>query len=59
MMQCIGLPTRRWRGLIRSAPLLSVDGVLLGVQLLRAQHGDERLTATARWIAEQHCGKIS
>jgi Asp-tRNA(Asn)/Glu-tRNA(Gln) amidotransferase A subunit family amidase len=38
-------------------PLLSVDAAPLGVQLLGAAHGDERLTAFARWIAEQHCGK--
>jgi Asp-tRNA(Asn)/Glu-tRNA(Gln) amidotransferase A subunit family amidase len=38
-------------------PLLSVDAAPLGVQLLGAPHGDERLTAIARWIAEQHCGK--
>jgi Asp-tRNA(Asn)/Glu-tRNA(Gln) amidotransferase A subunit family amidase len=38
-------------------PLLSVDDAPLGVQLLGAAHGDERLTAIARWIAEQHCRK--
>ena len=40
-------------------PLLSVDDAPLGVQLLGAAHGDERLTAIARWMAEQHCGKPS
>jgi Asp-tRNA(Asn)/Glu-tRNA(Gln) amidotransferase A subunit family amidase len=35
-----------------SLPLLAVDGMPLGVQLQGAQHGDERLTAVARWIAE-------
>jgi len=40
-------------------PLLSVDGAPLGVQLLGAAHGDERLTAIARWIAEQHCQRRS
>jgi Asp-tRNA(Asn)/Glu-tRNA(Gln) amidotransferase A subunit family amidase len=38
-------------------PLLSVDDAPLGVQLLGAAHGDERLTTIARWIAEQHCRK--
>lgn len=38
-------------------PLLSVDDAPLGVQLLGAAHGDERLTGIARWIAEQHCRK--
>ena len=36
-----------------SLPLLAVDGMPLGIQLQGAQHGDERLTATARWIAER------
>jgi Asp-tRNA(Asn)/Glu-tRNA(Gln) amidotransferase A subunit family amidase len=40
-------------------PLLGVDDVPLGVQLLGAHHGDEQLTATARWIAEQHFGKAA
>ena len=35
-----------------SLPLLAVDGMPLGVQLQGALHGDERLTACARWIAE-------
>ncbi len=34
-----------------SLPLLAVDGMPVGVQLQGAQHGDERLTAYARWIA--------
>jgi Asp-tRNA(Asn)/Glu-tRNA(Gln) amidotransferase A subunit family amidase len=38
-------------------PLLGVDEAPLGVQLLGAMHGDERLTAVARWIAETHCRK--
>lgn len=40
-------------------PLISVDGAPLGVQLLGASHGDERLTAIARWIAEVHFGRAS
>lgn len=40
-------------------PLLSVDEAPLGVQLLGAAHGDERLAAIARGIAEQHYGKTS
>jgi len=35
-----------------SLPLLAVDGMPLGIQLQGALHGDERLTACARWIAE-------
>ena len=38
-------------------PLLAVDEAPLGVQLLGRWHGDERLTAVARWLAEVHCGK--
>ncbi len=34
-----------------SLPLLAVEGMPLGVQLQGARHGDERLTACARWIA--------
>ena len=34
-----------------SLPLLAVEGVPLGVQLLGAWHGDERLVAAARWLA--------
>ena len=33
-------------------PLLAVDNAPVGVQLLGPWHGDERLTATARWLAE-------
>jgi Asp-tRNA(Asn)/Glu-tRNA(Gln) amidotransferase A subunit family amidase len=33
-------------------PLLAVDDAPLGVQLLGTWHGDERLTAVARWLAE-------
>jgi Asp-tRNA(Asn)/Glu-tRNA(Gln) amidotransferase A subunit family amidase len=40
-------------------PLLSVDDVPVGVQLLGAHHGDERLTATARWIAGQYFRKAA
>ena len=35
-----------------SLPLLSVDGLPVGVQLLGFDHGEERLAATARWIDE-------
>ena len=35
-----------------SLPLLAVNGMPLGIQLQGALHGDERLTACARWIAE-------
>jgi Asp-tRNA(Asn)/Glu-tRNA(Gln) amidotransferase A subunit family amidase len=42
-----------------NVPLLCVDDVPLGVQLLGAHHGDERLTAIARWIAEQYFGKAA
>ena len=37
-------------------PLLAVDAVPLGVQLLGRWQGDERLTAVARWLAEVHFG---
>ncbi len=37
-------------------PLLAVDRAPLGVQLLGGRHGDERLTAVARWLAETHFG---
>jgi Asp-tRNA(Asn)/Glu-tRNA(Gln) amidotransferase A subunit family amidase len=33
-------------------PLLAVDNAPLGMQLLGPWHGDKRLTATARWLAE-------
>jgi Asp-tRNA(Asn)/Glu-tRNA(Gln) amidotransferase A subunit family amidase len=33
-------------------PLLAVDSAPVGVQLLGPWHGDERLTATARWLTE-------
>ncbi len=36
-----------------SLPLLAVEGMPMGVQLQGARHGDERLTACARWIAER------
>ena len=42
-----------------NVPLLCVDDVPLGIQLLGAHHGDERLTAIARWIAEQYFGKAA
>jgi Asp-tRNA(Asn)/Glu-tRNA(Gln) amidotransferase A subunit family amidase len=35
-------------------PLLAVDAVPLGIQLLGRWQGDERLTAVARWLAEVH-----
>jgi len=34
-----------------SLPLLAVDGVPVGVQLLGPWHGDERLVAMSRWLA--------
>jgi Asp-tRNA(Asn)/Glu-tRNA(Gln) amidotransferase A subunit family amidase len=37
-------------------PLLAVDRAPLGLQLLGGWHGDERLTAAARWLAETHFG---
>ncbi len=37
-------------------PLLAVDAAPLGIQLLGGWHGDERLTAVARWLAEMHFG---
>jgi Asp-tRNA(Asn)/Glu-tRNA(Gln) amidotransferase A subunit family amidase len=37
-------------------PLLAVDRVPLGIQLLGRWHEDERLTAVARWLAETHFG---
>ena len=37
-------------------PLLSIDDAPLGVQLLGPWHGDERLTAVARWLAEVQFG---
>ena len=40
-----------------SLPLLAVDGMPLGIQLQGALHGDERLTACARWIAETEHSK--
>jgi Asp-tRNA(Asn)/Glu-tRNA(Gln) amidotransferase A subunit family amidase len=40
-------------------PLLAVDQAPLGVQLLGRWHEDERLTGTARWLAEMHFGKAS
>lgn len=42
-----------------NVPLLCVDDVPLGVQLLGAHHCDERLTAIALWIAEQYFGKAA
>lgn len=38
-------------------PLLAVDEAPLGVQLLGPWHGDERLTAMARWMAEEYFPK--
>jgi Asp-tRNA(Asn)/Glu-tRNA(Gln) amidotransferase A subunit family amidase len=40
-------------------PLLAVDQVPLGVQLLGRWHEDERLTAVARWLAETHFGNAA
>jgi Asp-tRNA(Asn)/Glu-tRNA(Gln) amidotransferase A subunit family amidase len=37
-------------------PLLAVDRVPLGVQLLGRWHEDERLSAVGRWLAEAHFG---
>lgn len=37
-------------------PLLAVDRAPLGVQLLGGWHGDERLAAVARWLAETYFG---
>lgn len=37
-------------------PLLAVDCAPLGIQLLGRWHGDEQLTAVARWLAEDHFG---
>ena len=38
-------------------PLLAVDGAPLGVQLLGGWHGDKRLTAIGRWLAESLAGR--
>ena len=38
-------------------PLLAVDGAPLGVQLLGGWHGDERVTAVGRWLAESLAGR--
>jgi Asp-tRNA(Asn)/Glu-tRNA(Gln) amidotransferase A subunit family amidase len=40
-------------------PLLAVDQVPLGVQLMGRWHEDERLTAVARWLAETHFGNAA
>jgi Asp-tRNA(Asn)/Glu-tRNA(Gln) amidotransferase A subunit family amidase len=40
-------------------PLLAVDQVPLGVQLLGRWHEDDRLTAVARWLAETHFGNAA
>ncbi len=40
-----------------SLPLLAVDGVPLGVQLMGQFDGDERLVAAGRWIAEERSGQ--
>jgi Asp-tRNA(Asn)/Glu-tRNA(Gln) amidotransferase A subunit family amidase len=40
-------------------PLLAVDQAPLGVQLLGRWHEDERLTGTARWLAEMHFDKAA
>jgi Asp-tRNA(Asn)/Glu-tRNA(Gln) amidotransferase A subunit family amidase len=37
-----------------SVPVLTSESMPLGLQLLGPWHGDERLTAVARWIAEVH-----
>jgi Asp-tRNA(Asn)/Glu-tRNA(Gln) amidotransferase A subunit family amidase len=34
-----------------TVPLMSVDGMPVGVQLMGQQHEDERMTALARWLA--------
>ena len=39
-----------------SLPLLAVENVPLGVQILGQFDGDERLLAVGRWIAEDHSG---
>jgi Asp-tRNA(Asn)/Glu-tRNA(Gln) amidotransferase A subunit family amidase len=39
-----------------SLPFLTVENVPVGVQLLGPWHGDERLTACARWLARQQLG---
>jgi Asp-tRNA(Asn)/Glu-tRNA(Gln) amidotransferase A subunit family amidase len=33
-------------------PLLSVQGMPVGVQLMGQQHADARITAMARWLIE-------
>ena len=38
-------------------PIFAEDDVPFGLQLLGPWHGDERLTAVGRWIAEQHFAK--
>ena len=35
-------------------PLLTTEGMPVGVQILGPWHGDEKLTAVGRWIAETH-----
>ena len=35
-------------------PILSAEGVPVGMQLLGPWHGDERLIAVGRWIAEEN-----
>ncbi|HUZ75530.1 MAG TPA: amidase [Stellaceae bacterium] len=40
-----------------SLPLLAVEGMPVGIQLLGPWHGDERLVATARWIAARELGR--
>jgi Asp-tRNA(Asn)/Glu-tRNA(Gln) amidotransferase A subunit family amidase len=40
-----------------SLPLLAVDHVPVGVQLLGPWHGDERLVAAGRWIAAHALGR--
>ena len=37
-----------------NVPVLSSEDMPLGLQLLGPWHGDEALTAVARWIAEEH-----
>lgn len=37
-----------------SLPIFTIEDVPVGLQLLGPMHGDERLTAVARWISEVH-----
>ena len=40
-----------------SLPLLAVDNVPVGIQILGQFDEDERLTAVGRWLAEEHFGR--